>query len=183
MKTLYLVTGASGHLGTVLCGKLLEQERKVRALVLPGEERYVPEGIEIITGDVTDPNSMEPFFEHGDDEEIVVFHCAGIVTIASKTNPLVHKVNVEGTRNVLELALKHKARKTVYICSVHALVEEEEGETRETDVYHPEQISDQYGKSKAEAGNIALEYFRKGLDVNIIMPSGIFGPGGSKFRS
>lgn len=177
MNTLYLVTGASGHLGTVLCGRLLKQDRRVRTLTLPGEEGYVPEGIEIITGDVTDPSSMEPFFEHEQDEEIIVLHCAGIVTIASKTNPLVHRVNVEGTRNVLEMALKHEAKKVVYVCSVHALVEAEEGETRETDVYHPELIDDQYGKSKAEAGNIALDFHKMGLDVNIIMPSGIFGPG------
>ena len=177
METLYLVTGASGHLGTILCSKLLEQGRKVKALILPGEEKYAVEGIETITGDVTDPSSMEPFFKHGKDEEIIVLHCAGIVTIASKTDPLVYRVNVEGTRNILEMSLKHKARKVVYVCSVHALVEAEEGETKETDVYHPELIADQYGKSKAEAGNIALDYFGQGLDVNIIMPSGIFGPG------
>ncbi|MBR4461025.1 MAG: NAD-dependent epimerase/dehydratase family protein [Erysipelotrichaceae bacterium] len=177
MKKIYLVTGASGHLGSTLCKQLLNEGKAVRALALLGEEKYVPSGVEIVTGDVTDPASLTAFFHHDEDEEIIVLHCAGIVTIASKANPMVHKVNVEGTRNILRLAKEHNALKVVYVCSVHGLVEAEEGDTTETSSYHPEQIDDQYGKSKAEAANIALDFYKQGLNVNIILPSGIFGPG------
>ena len=163
MKKIYLVTGASGHLGTVLCKQLLNEGRTVRALALPGEENHVPSGVRIITGDVTDPASLAAFFHHDEEKEIVVLHCAGIVTIASKTNPLVHKVNVEGTRNILKLAQEYDASKVVYICSVHGLVEAKEGDTKEASSYHPEQIDDQYGKSKAEAANIALDFYKQGL--------------------
>ena len=38
MKELYLVTGATGNLGRVVVGKLLEKGKQVRCLVLPGEE-------------------------------------------------------------------------------------------------------------------------------------------------
>ena len=156
MKKIYLVTGASGHLGTTLCSQLLDEGKTVRALALPGEEKYVPSGVETITGDVTNPASLTDFFHHDEDEEITVLHCAGIVTIASGSNPMVHKVNVEGTRNILRLAQEQGALKVVYVCSVHGLVEAEEGDTKETPSYFPEQIDDQYGKSKAEAANIAF---------------------------
>ena len=177
MKKIYLVTGASGHLGSTIISILLSEGKSVRALVLPGEEKYVPEGVEIFTGDVTDKGSMEPFFEHGDDEELILIHCAGIVTIASKENPLVSRVNVDGTHNVLELARENKVRKVVHVSSVHALIEAEEGETKEAEEFYPDMIEDQYGKSKARATIDALKFAQEGLDVSIVHPSGIFGPG------
>ena len=64
METIYLVTGASGHLGSTLVRKLKEENKKIRALVLPGEEKYVDSDIEMFIGNVTDLDSLEAFFEH-----------------------------------------------------------------------------------------------------------------------
>ena len=177
MKKIYLVTGASGHLGSTLLNRLLEKGQTVRCFVLPGEEKYLPDGVEVFVGDVCDKASLFPFFQNENGDELILLHCAGIVTISSKKNPLVRKVNVEGTRNVLELALAAKTGRVVYVSSVHALLEADEADTKEADHFEPWKIDDPYGKSKAEASNLALEYARKGLNISIVHPTGITGPG------
>lgn len=54
MKELYLVTGATGHLGNTVAHRLARAGGQVRALVLPGEEHapQLPEGVEAVAGDV-----------------------------------------------------------------------------------------------------------------------------------
>ena len=178
MERIYLVSGASGHLGSTLVNRLLEKGEKIRALVLAGEEKFVPEGVEVYTGDVRKIETLKEFFHTDDNSELIVLHCAGIITIASKENPIVHEVNVEGTRNILEMALKSKVKKMVHVASVHAIKENENGEVNtEPEEFCPDQLGDQYARSKAEAVNLCIEYAKKGLDVSYVMPSGIFGPG------
>lgn len=177
MKTIYLVTGASGHLGSTLIRQLLEFNKPIRALVLPGEEEFIPKEVTCYSGNVCDRESLKPFFAHEDDEELILFHCAGIVTISSSFDPNVWKVNVEGTRNILEMAQEYKVRKMIYVSSVHALIEKESGDTAEAEVFEPDKIEDQYGKSKAAAAALCQQFAKEGLDVSIVHPSGIYGPG------
>ena len=58
LKKLYLLTGASGHLGSTLLKLLLDQNERVRVLVLPNEESFIPKGVEIIIGNVLDKDSL-----------------------------------------------------------------------------------------------------------------------------
>ena len=101
---LYLVTGGAGFLGSNICRLLSESGNRVRTLVLEGDpaEKYVPEGTEIVHGDLLDSGSLEPFFRTGEDEEVYVIHCAGIVWAKPEVNPKVHAVNVDGTANIIE---------------------------------------------------------------------------------
>ena len=177
MKTIYLVSGASGHLGSTLIKILKEKKNRIRALILPGEEAYTDKDTEIFIGDVTELGSLERFFEHETDEELILFHCAGIVSVSSKENPMLYKVNVEGTRNMLEMALKYKVKKVVHVSSVHAFVYQDEGEICEPDGFYPDRLGDPYGRSKALATNLCLEYVKKGLDISIVNPTSIYGPG------
>lgn len=61
---IYLLTGAAGFLGSNICLQLLEKDEKVRALVLPNDKsvKYIPEQVEVVLGDLTDADSLEPFF-------------------------------------------------------------------------------------------------------------------------
>ena len=177
MAKKYLLTGASGHLGSVVLKTLLEKGERVRVLVLPGEEKYIPDGVETVTGDVTDVASLPLFFANADEDELILLHCAGIVTIASRASSLVNKVNVTGTDNVMRMAMQNHVKKAVYVSSVHAIVEKETGDTSEPEGFYPEQIQDPYGKSKAMAAQVCLNYAKEGLDVSVVHPSGIIGPG------
>jgi dihydroflavonol-4-reductase len=180
-KTLYLLTGAAGNLGSSIARQLAAEGKEVRALVLKGDPaaERVPKGIEVLVGDVTDIASLERFFAPGGHAETVVIHCASIVTVTPEYSKKVHEVNVEGTRNVVDKCLEHGVRKLVYVGSTGAIPERPKGEPIvEVERYESAPIIGFYGQTKAEASQIVLDAVRdKGLDASIVCPTGIAGPG------
>lgn len=179
MARIYLITGAAGHLGSTLVRLLLERGEKVRALVLPGDStaKSLPEQVMQVVGDVTDPASLEPFFSNPNGDEMIVIHAAGIVTIASKYDALVDKVNVGGTRNITDACIKHQVQKLIYVSSVHAIAEKPMGETiTETQDFSDHKVIGLYAKTKAQATAYVLQKAREGLNACVVHPSGIAGP-------
>ena len=85
MKKLYLVTGISGHLGSTVASALLESgQGAVRGFDLPAVRHNNLRGdVEMVYGDITKPEELEPAFLHAEDEELCVIHCAGIVSAAA----------------------------------------------------------------------------------------------------
>lgn len=178
MKELYLITGAAGHLGSVLTEKLKQKEADIRALVLPGEAVYVPEGVTILEGDVTDEASLVPFFDRTGYDHVTLFHCAALISIASRKDRKLWDVNVNGTRNVMQAALRNKVERVIYVSSVHAIpIKPKPQVMTETDTFSPNLVIGQYARTKAEAANLVLAYAREGLNVSIVHPTGIIGPG------
>jgi dihydroflavonol-4-reductase len=179
MNAMYLVTGVAGHLGNAIVRQLLEQGEKVRGLVLPREqtEGKSLDGVELFAGDITHRESLRPFFTTSDSAPVVVIHCAGIVSIASKAQKKVHDTNVGGTQNIIALCKEYQVQKLVYVSSVHAIPELPHGETiSEVERFHPDLVTGPYAKTKAEATALALEATSDGLDVSVVHPSGIVGP-------
>ena len=62
---MWLVTGATGHIGNVLVRKLIERGEKVRALILPGESVESISGLQVeaVEGDVLNMDSLFKPFE------------------------------------------------------------------------------------------------------------------------
>ena len=183
-KKLYLVTGATGHVGTVLVPKLLQRDADVRALVLPGRGGVLPRGVQVCEGDITKPDTLPPFFDRDGYDRITLLHCAALITIASKHNPRVWDINVNGTVNVLRAAQKAGVDRVVYVSSVHAIPEKPHGETiSEVSSFSPELVHGQYARSKAAAAQKALEFAEAGLNLSVVHPSGIIGPGDESRRN
>ncbi len=180
MKKLYLITGAAGHLGSALCAALHERGECIRALIMRGEDTTFLRtmGADVFFGDVTKPETLTPFFDAPEDVQTVVLHCAGVVDIASRENPAVGAVNVEGTRNVMRLCLEKKVQKVVYVCSVHAMPDLPKGMVkREIGRYDPAPLDGAYARSKARAAALVLNMAREEhLPAVIVLPSGIIGP-------
>ena len=101
MKKLWLVTGATGHVGTILVSVLQQRGEHVRALVRPNSSLPAHSNVEICEGDIRDRESLKPFFDRGDYDYVSLVHCAALITIASKHNPEVWNINVHGTNNVM----------------------------------------------------------------------------------
>ena len=178
MNKIYIITGANGFLGNNIIRKL-EQEKnsEIRAFVLKGESIKSLENLKckIYYGDVTKKESLESVFENTEGKEVFVIHCAGIVYIKSKYNPLVYNVNVNGTKNIVDKVLNINA-KLVYISSVHA-IPESDGVITETVDFDPNKVEGLYAKTKAEAAKYVMDAVKnKNLNACIIHPSGIIGP-------
>jgi dihydroflavonol-4-reductase len=174
-EPMILVTGATGHIGNVLVRQLVERGEAVRALVLPGED-LTPLGglpLEIVEGDVLDPDSLKQAMQgiHA------IYHLAGIITIMPGQDELVHRVNVEGTRNVLRTAARAGIRRLVYTSSIHALNRAPHGVVIDESIpFDPQHAISAYDRSKAEASLLVQDAACLGLDAVIVCPTGVIGP-------
>lgn len=175
-RNIYLITGASGHLGTAIACELLGRGESVYGLFLPGE-KVEETGILPRFGDVRDRDSIERILQSMDCKNTTVIHCAGIISIGSSFNQKMYDVNVNGTKNITDLCMKYQVKKLLYISSVHAIPERPHGTTiTETKVFLPEMVKGPYAKTKAEATAYVLQKVEEGLNASIVHPSGIIGP-------
>jgi dihydroflavonol-4-reductase len=170
------VTGATGHIGNVLVRLLLARGNTVRAIVLPEDNLRPLSGlnVEIVNGDITDKRSLEKAFKGID----IVFHLAGIVTIMPRMKNILERVNIEGTRNVVDACRNTGVRRLVYTSSVHAIAEPPHGiPIDESQPFDPEHVLGDYAWSKARASLLLLDEAKKGgLDIVICCPTGVIGP-------
>ncbi len=169
------VTGATGHIGNVLVRKLLRRGARVRALILPGEEATPLDGlaVEKIEGDVLDSQVLQEALEGVD----VIYHLAGVISILPGEDPLVWRVNVEGTRNVLAAARRAGVRRLVYTSSIHALKRVPHGVVIDESLpFDPGNPYGVYDRSKAAASLEVWRAAQEGLDTVIVCPTGVIGP-------
>ncbi len=180
MKKVYIITGANGFLGNNII-RILEKDadNEIRAFVLKDDSIKSLENLncKIYYGDVTNKESLSSIFENTNGKEVFVIHCAAIVYIKSKYNPLIYNVNVNGTKNIVDKVLELNA-KLVYVSSVHAIPEKPNNDliTEVTD-FNPDDVYGLYAKTKAEAAKYVMDAIKnKNLNACIIHPSGIIGP-------
>lgn len=180
MKDLvYLVTGATGFLGSEVCRQLINDNKKVKAFVLPNDKavKYLPEGIEIIYGDLTNKDDLEKLFKVGSNQESVILHIGSIVTVDPEFNQRVIDVNVGGTKNIIDLCKEHKECKRLVYCSSTGAIKETKKIIKETTEISASNVQGCYSQSKALATKEVLDAYKKDdLDVVVVHPSGIFGP-------
>ncbi len=169
-----LVTGATGHIGNVLVRKLLEGGEKVRALIWRGEDTTPINNLDVETveGDVLDPESLAKAMK--DIES--VYHLAGIISIMPGQQPLVWRVNVEGTRNILLAARAARIKRLVYTSSIHAIQRAESGMIDESLPFDADNPYGAYDRSKAAASLEVQKAAQAGLDAIIVCPTGVIGP-------
>ncbi len=180
---IYLVTGATGHLGLTIVSQLIAAGKKVRALVLADDKlnSRLPAQVEVCYGNVLDPLSLEDFLRVTPDTDSYLIHTAGIVTTSLEYQQIVYDVNVKGTQNITDAAMKYNVTKLVYVSSVHAIPEKPKGEViREVDHFDKYLVYGLYGRTKAEATQYVLDAGKRGLDVTVIHPTGICGPNSPK---
>ena len=179
-NTVYLLTGAAGFLGSNISRNLIEKGKTVRAFVLPNDPAasQIPAEAEVISGNLLDMESLEEFFSIESNKDIIVIHCASMVTVTDKFTQLLYDINVAGTRNILEKCLEHNVKKLVYISSTSAIPELPHGQRiKEVNSFDPKIVIGGYAQTKAEATQLVIDTVEKtGLNASIIFPSGIFGP-------
>ncbi|MCZ2127305.1 MAG: NAD-dependent epimerase/dehydratase family protein [Anaerolineales bacterium] len=170
---MWLVTGATGHVGNTLIRELLKRGEKVRALIPFGESRESISSLDVEAreGDVLHPESVAESMRGVKG----VFHLAGVISILPGENPALHRVNVEGTKNIIRAALE-QGKRLVYTSSIHAIRRADEGVIDERIPYDMNNPYGAYDRSKAEATLAVLGAAQNGLDAVVVCPTGVIGP-------
>ncbi len=170
-----LVTGAAGHVGNVLIRALLKRGEKVRALVLPNEDLNALEGldIDIVEGNILDVASLQRAAEGVD----TIFHLAALISIIPGQENLLRAINIDGTRNVIQVAKAAGVKRLVYTSSIHALTRPPEGVMIDEKLpFDPQNPAGAYDRTKAEASLLVQQAVAEGLNALIVCPTGVIGP-------
>ncbi len=175
MGDLFLVTGATGFVGSHLVETLRVRGERVRILArdagkVPDEWR---EDVEIVEGDVTDPPSLAPAVKDVD----IVLHVAGIINLPPGEEERFYRVNTEGTKHLFHAARTsgHPLKRFLYCSSVGVM-----GKLKRipADEETPCAPTNAYEASKLAAERWVLaEGKRRGIPVSVARPAWVYGPG------
>ncbi|TDD73299.1 GDP-mannose 4,6-dehydratase [Actinomadura rubrisoli] len=182
MKSLVAVTGADGFIGSHLVEVLVERGHRVRAMVqynsfgswgwldvLPSD---VLDQVEVVPGDVRDPETVFELIHHAD----VVYHLAALIAIpySFRAPQSYVETNILGTLNVLEAVRS--------LCTprmVHTSTSETYGTARQVpiDESHPLQAQSPYAATKISADKLVESYHAGfGVPAVTLRPFNTFGP-------
>ncbi|PSB29703.1 NAD-dependent epimerase/dehydratase family protein [Chlorogloea sp. CCALA 695] len=175
-----LVTGANGFTGSHLVKVLVNNGDRVIGLVRKSSnlDRLANCDIELVYGDITDSAALQQAISGVD----VVFHTAAYVEIGIVNEKEMERVNVEGTRTVLEVAKACNVSKIVY-CSTIGIFGDTGGQAINEGFKRTQQgFSSAYDRTKYLAQELVDSFASQGLPVVSILPSGIFGADDPHFR-
>lgn len=183
-----LVTGGTGLVGAHLLLHLIENGEKVRSTYRNLEsiqktkalfELYKKPNlfgtIEWIQADILDIPSLEIAFT----DIQFVYHCAAFISFDPKEEDIVRKTNIEGTANVVNFCLVKNIKKLCFVSSIAALGDLLEHQTTITEdtEWNPEKPHSDYAISKYGAEMEIWRGQQEGLNVVIVNPGIILGPG------
>jgi nucleoside-diphosphate-sugar epimerase len=156
-----IVTGPSGFIGKHLIESLLQDHPLVYAF----SRKAIPEGliggkVKTILGDITETIKLPP-------DVRTIYHCAGVLY---REDQMV-KVNVDGTKNIAEAALKQGCR-LIHLSSAGVVGKYKTRVIDENSECNPQNL---YERTKYEAEKVIREFVERGLDARILRPTIVFG--------
>jgi len=161
------ITGGAGVLGINLIRHLLRRGASVVSYDIAEFKYPEKERIESITGDIRDREFLEESMRGCD----IVIHCAAALPLYSRED--IYSTDVDGARNVLEAALKHKVDRVVFTSSTAVYGVPDHHPLLETD----EMIGvGPYGEAKVLAEKVSEEYRAKGMCISVLRPKSFLGP-------
>jgi dihydroflavonol-4-reductase len=149
---------------------------KVRVLALDSERTTNLQGldVEIARGDILDVEAAKRAVAGVDS----VFHAAALYLAWAPDPTRMYRVNLGGTLNMLEAARRANVERVVYTASIVSLGRPKRGEIGdETTPYEAWDIDFPYSRSKLFSRDIAEDFARWGLDVRVVCPGVVLGPG------
>jgi nucleoside-diphosphate-sugar epimerase len=130
--------------------------------------------VEWVEGDVLDVVALEEAMQGMS----AIIHAAGKVSFRSSDRNNMFKTNIEGTANVVNLALENQVSKLVHVSSVAALGRTKDGDTiNETKKWEESALNTNYALSKYHAEMEVWRGMGEGLNVTVVNPSTVLGYG------
>ncbi len=173
MNKTVAVTGASGHLGNVVCRLLVEKGYKVKALYNTRSESIKDIPLEMIQGNVLNKDDLSRLIEGCG----IVINCAAVISINGDPTGLVYKTNTEGPKNVLEVSINKGVKRLIHISSVHAVMELPADTPFDETRPYKTSSGFIYDYSKAMGEQMLQQKSSLTLpEIVILRPSGIIGP-------
>ena len=183
-----LVTGATGLVGSHLILKLLEHNESVSAIYRSNASIQKTKSVFLfynkldlfdkinwIEADILNVPSLEIAFRNIE----YVYHCAAVISFDPSEETLLRKTNIEGTANIVNFSLQYHVKKLCHVSSIAALGDPKPHEllvTEETE-WNPEKLHSDYAISKYGAEMEIWRGQQEGLNVVIVNPGVILGPG------
>ena len=170
----YFVTGATGFVGGRLVHALRSAGHQVNALVRAPEkaEPLRAQGVSLYVGDVTQKESLRAGMQGVDG----IFHVAGWYMLGAAEKRFAQSVNVQGTRNVLEVMRELGVPKGVYTSTL-AIHSDTHGLIVDESHHFNGKYLSEYDRTKALAHDLAVQRMGAGLPLVVVMPGVIYGPG------
>lgn len=172
------ITGASGFIGNNLTHYLSDRGHHVIALARSAEKVRALNGNRVLgrVADLTDQDALKTALK---DAEAVI-HLAALFTNPECTWNDYYRVNVEGTKNVLEAAMQSGVRRVVHCSTVGVAMSSGSPPYSEKSPYSPPSW-DKYETTKCEGEQLVLDFHHtKGLPVVVIRPAQVYGPGDTR---
>lgn len=169
-----MITGGTGYIGSRLVDSLLSTGEEVVVFALPGvgEEAERREGLTLHIGDVRDDAAVRRAMTGCSR----VYHLAAYARNWARDADLFFDVNVRGTQTVLQAALDQGVSRVVHVSS-NVVIGPSNGRCVGEDAPRVNDFLTPYERSKFAAEEVARAFALRGLDVMIVCPSRVFGPG------
>lgn len=176
MKPPVFLTGATGFVGGELARRLLARGHAVHALAREGADRSDFAGHDVAwhTGDLLDRAALERGLDAAGSLAWVA-HVAAVISYRTRDAELQRRVNVEGTRTLLEACRRKSVARVLHMSSVVAVADSPDGLERDEDAaFNGARLRVDYVDTKRAAEELALAAARD-LDLVVVNPGAIFG--------
>jgi dihydroflavonol-4-reductase len=176
MNKTVAITGTTGLLASSVVPLLENKGYKIKALLHKQELSVKPDSLETIKGSLSDIPSLHRLVEGCD----VVIHSAARISINSNQDACVYDTNVNGTMNIFEAAQKAGIKRFLYISSIHAYNQSPQDNTLDESHSYCTDDSFLYDRSKRNAEKFVLQNGNGPMEVVVLNPTAIVGPGDHK---
>ncbi len=166
------ITGANGHLGNVLCRRLLESGYTVKALYKNKKDALLDLKLQLVQGDILNYYDVKGFVSDCD----VIINSAAIISVNGDPTGLVYKTNTDGPKHVVQACIETGVKRLIHISSSHAVMDTPFHMPYDENRAYKSKDSMVYDFSKAEGEKLVLKYAQEGsIDAVVLRPSAIIG--------
>lgn len=167
---MYIVTGASGHIGHQVCATLLKQGFEVKVLARNPLEHFSGQAVTVVLGRLSDPKFLNNEIQSGD----IVIDCVGWIDLFNTDYEQSYEANVNTTKAITNTCLEKRAR-LIYISTADIIEKEPTGWIEEPVTFKLFNANEHYGYTKKEATLYVRKAIKNGLSGVILYPTAVIG--------